>query len=75
MKRVDPVAEVTEARDASEVVRALEAARALAEGYVALSRDEVGVLEAQGNTCADWSRVKVAEGFAPEHVRGSSFTE
>jgi hypothetical protein len=73
VKRVDPVAEVTKAREASEAVRLLEAARTLAEGYAALSRDDVAALEARGNTCADWSRVKVAEGFAPEYVRGTVF--
>ena len=73
MTRVDPVAEVTKAHEASEAVCAIEAARAAAEGHVALSRDEVRALEAQGNICADWSRVTVAPGFDPRFVRGSSF--
>jgi len=71
--RVDPAAEVTEAREASEAVRLLEVAHAAGEGCVPLSRDDVRALEAQGNTCADWSRVKVVPGFDPACVRGTGF--
>ncbi|MHC4252353.1 MAG: DUF4954 family protein [Planctomycetota bacterium] len=73
MIRVDPVAEVTKAREASEAVRVLEAARVAAGGHEALRPADVRALEAQGNTCADWSRVTVAPGFDPSYVRGTSF--
>ncbi len=73
MTRVDPVAEVTQARETSEAVGLLEATHASGEGCVSLSPDEVRALEAQGNTCADWSRVKVTAGFDPQFVRGTGF--
>jgi len=71
--RVDPVAEVSKARETSEAVAAVEAARAGDEGYVPLSGEMISALEARGNTCGDWSRVNVARGFDPRRVEGSSF--
>ena len=38
-----------------------------------LSADEITQLTQQGCTCADWSRVRVAEGFRPERVRAVQF--
>lgn len=38
-----------------------------------LTRDEIASLESLGNTSADWSRILVAEGFAPSRVTGSVF--
>ena len=73
MRRVDPVAEVSKARETSEAVGAIEAARVRDEGYAPLSGDMISALEARGNACADWSRVKVARGFDPRAVEGSSF--
>lgn len=39
-----------------------------------LSPEEIRVLEAHGSRCADWSRVRVADGFSPECVLRSTFT-
>jgi hypothetical protein len=64
---------VTKAREDSDVVRLLEAAHASGEGFAPLSPDDVRALEARGNTCADWSRVKVAPGFDSACVRGNVF--
>jgi hypothetical protein len=38
-----------------------------------LSPQEVSQLTAQGCTCGDWSQVRVAEGFRPQHVRHVHF--
>jgi hypothetical protein len=42
-------------------------------GLRALYRDEIGQLESLGNSCTDWSRISVAEGFDWGKVRHSSF--
>ncbi len=39
----------------------------------ALSAEEIGRLSQQGCTCADWSKVQVAEGFRTERVRTTHF--
>ena len=38
-----------------------------------LAKPEIEQLEALGNTCRDWSRVRVADGFNPRRVRGCEF--
>jgi carbonic anhydrase/acetyltransferase-like protein (isoleucine patch superfamily) len=38
-----------------------------------LSRPEIEQLETFGNTCRDWSRVRVADGFNPRRVRNCEF--
>jgi hypothetical protein len=39
-----------------------------------LSPKEIEALETHGNTCADWSKVKAADGFKAEYIRNSSFS-
>ncbi len=66
---------------ASELARAVASVRAdggvgLALGGAAcrpLYREEVARLEQLGNTCDDWSRVRVAAGFDWRRVRHTSF--
>lgn len=41
--------------------------------YRNLTSEEVSLLERQGNRAGDWTRVRVADGFCPECVVGSSF--
>jgi hypothetical protein len=77
----DPVAQVGAALAASELLQAVAGVRrdggrslALGEAPVrALSPEEVAGLERQGNSCPDWSRVRVADGFDWRAVRGSRF--
>jgi Domain of unknown function (DUF4954)/Domain of unknown function (DUF6819) len=38
-----------------------------------LSADEIAQLTQQGCACADWSRVRVAEGFSPERISAVHF--
>jgi hypothetical protein len=65
----------------SEVVQAAasvlrDGGRGLALGEIplrALYRDEITQLESLGNSCVDWSRVWVAEGFDWRKVRHSTF--
>jgi hypothetical protein len=72
---------VREAATRSDLVRAVASVRrdgglrfALGEASVrALYRDEIAQLERLGNCCADWSRVRVAEGFDWRKVRSSTF--
>jgi len=39
-----------------------------------LTPDEIGILEANLNSCDDWSRIRVVNGFDPDRVRGSSLS-
>src|SRR5438132_13889765 len=65
----------------AELVRAVASVRrdggqAFALGKVplrSLSTAEVAHLESLGNSCDDWSRVRVADGFDCRRVRHSSF--
>lgn len=78
---VDFVARVRAAEDQSELVRAIALVRrdgglslALNDCPVrALLPTEIADLEQYGNRSADWSRVRVAEGFEPSRVRSSQF--
>jgi hypothetical protein len=77
----DPVVKVRAALVASEFLRTLAAVRqdggrsfALGEAPVRpLTPEEIAALERQGNSCPDWSRVRVADDFDPRAVRGSRF--
>lgn len=77
----DPVAKVRAALATSELLRAVAGVRrdggrafALGETPVRpLAPEEVAGLERQGNSCPDWSRVRVADGFDWRAVRGSRF--
>ena len=76
------ITQVREAAANSELVCAVASVRrdgglrlALGEAPVrALYRDEITQLERLGNSCADWSRIQVAEGFDWRKVRHSSWT-
>jgi hypothetical protein len=77
----DLVEKVRTAAAASEIIRAVhsvrrDGGRGLALGDVplrALYRDEIDRLEQLGNSCPDWSRVLVADGFDCQKIRNSSF--
>jgi hypothetical protein len=79
--RPDPVAAVRDALAASAFLRTLAAVRAdggraFALGATplrALTPEEVHALERQSNSCPDWSRVRVADGFDVRAVRSSRF--
>ena len=72
---------VREAMAQSELVGAVNSVRGDAGCHLALgdtalrplSSEEIGHLEALGNTSGDWSRVQVAEGFDWSRVHRSSF--
>jgi NDP-sugar pyrophosphorylase family protein len=42
--------------------------------YRPLSSEEIARLTSQGCSCADWSKVRVAEGFNAERVKSTSFS-
>ena len=42
--------------------------------YRALTQEEIGRLEAQACTAADWNDVQVAEGFTPEYIHHTRFS-
>lgn len=75
------ITRVREAAAKSKLVRAVMAIRRDGERGLApaqtplrpLYRDEITQLEQLGNSCADWSRVRVAEGFDWRKVRHSCF--
>jgi Domain of unknown function (DUF4954) len=75
------VTQVHEATTNSELVQTIasvarDGGRKLALGEAplrALYRDEITQLESLGNSCIDWSRVRVAEGFDWRKVRHCSF--
>jgi NDP-sugar pyrophosphorylase family protein len=75
------VTQVHEAAAKSELVQAVgsvrrDGGRELALAAIPLRplyRDEITQLESLGNSCVDWSRVRVAEGFDWRKVRHSSF--
>jgi hypothetical protein len=75
------ITQVREATANSEVIRSVasvrrDCGRELALGEIPLRRlyrDEIRRLEALGNSCDDWSRVWVADGFDWRKVRHSSF--
>jgi hypothetical protein len=77
----DPAAVVHAAMETSELVRAAASVRrdlgiTLALGDVRLrplSGKEIARLTSGGNTCADWSRIRVAQGFDARRVRDSTF--
>ncbi len=77
----DPISSVREAIEQSDFLRTARGVRgdggcALALGAIVprqLARREIEQLEALGNSCADWTRVRVADGFDPRSVRHSSF--
>jgi hypothetical protein len=77
----DPVAKVRAALTASELLQTVagvrrDGGRSFALGDVPvrpLIPEEVAGLERQGNSCPDWSGVRVAEGFDWRAVRGSRF--
>ncbi|MBL8796423.1 MAG: DUF4954 family protein [Planctomycetia bacterium] len=78
---LDLVARVRELLRQSELLRAVTAVRQ--DGGLALALDaavprlltetEVRDLEARGNVCADWQRVRVADPFDPRRIQHSSF--
>jgi len=78
---IDPVAKVAAARQQSKLIRAAASVRgdggksfALGDAAIRpLTRDEINALERLGNSAEDWSRVRVADGFAPQSIRASSF--
>jgi len=73
MMDVDPAQEVRKATAESELINTLrEADEYLAEA-LPLTDGQVGILEAGGNRCGDWSRVKATPEFVPEAVVGSTF--
>ena len=43
-------------------------------GYRPLSSEEIASLTEQGCSCADWSKVEVAEGFDPAKVKSTHFS-
>jgi hypothetical protein len=75
------ITQVRQATATSEVIKAIASVRRdggkeLALGPVplrSLYRDEVTRLESLGNSCADWSRIRVADGFDWRKVRSCSF--
>ena len=42
--------------------------------YRALTQEEIGRLEAQACTAADWNDVQVAEAFTPDYVHHTRFS-
>jgi NDP-sugar pyrophosphorylase family protein len=46
----------------------------MASEYRPLSSEEIARLTGQGCSCADWSKVRVAEGFKAERVKSTSFS-
>jgi hypothetical protein len=77
----DLIARVREAATQSELVHAVssirrDGGRAFALGGVPLRplcEIEIGHLERLGNSCADWSRLRVADGFDWRRVRHCTF--
>jgi hypothetical protein len=75
----DPVVKVRAALAASEFLHTVagvrqDGGRSLALGETpvrALTPEEIAALERQGNSCPDWSRILVADGFDARTVRGS----
>lgn len=75
------LSQVRQAVAKSELIKAVAAVRrdggrALALGQIpvrSLYRDEITRLESLGNSCADWSRIRVTEGFDWRKVRSCSF--
>src|SRR5438270_3098491 len=75
------ISKVRAAAAESELVRAVASVRrdggqSFALGNLALRplyRDEVTRLENQGNSAADWSRVRVADGFDWRRIQHCSF--
>ena len=61
-----PAGEVRRAIEDSEFIRGLHSARSRLSDVRSLTKEEVSELEKAGNSCLDWSAVKVGEGFDPE---------
>lgn len=54
--------------------RALESQKLQAEGAARpVSRDEIAQLERQGNSAADWTRIRATDPFSVDSVHGSRF--
>ena len=43
--------------------------------YRKLTPEEIGVLKDQMCSATDWEQIEVAEGFDPEYVRNTRFSE
>ena len=39
-----------------------------------LTSDEIDILEANACTCDDWTRIRVADPFRPQHYRHATFS-
>ena len=70
---VVPADEVRRAIRDSELIGGLSRARGRLAEARPLTEEEVALLEKAGNSCQDWSRVSVGEGFDPRFVRGCMF--
>src|SRR5438132_5702452 len=77
----DLIAKVRNAAAQSDLVQAVcsirpDGGRAFALGEVPLRplyEEEIGHLERLGNSCANWSRLRVADGFDWRRVRNCAF--
>ena len=63
-------------RHESEFLQRLQTilSRLSVKGGRALSSGEIEILQKQGNRCADWSLISVADGFSPEFIANSWFS-
>lgn len=75
MDTKDVLAEINGLITKSEVIKEIEAAKGVAKkGAAALTKDQIAKLESNGNSAADWKKIKVAKGLDISRIRRSYFS-